>query len=134
MSKKTKLYLVYPAIFTPETNGGYLIEFPDIQGAFTGINTDNISYGIEMAEEALGLTLADYIESGDSINSPSKIDKLKVPDGSFATLIRANVSKYLDNDKLVKKTLTIPLWADRKAKKLKLNFSSLLTNAILQEK
>ena len=72
MSKKTKLYLVYPAIFTPETNGGYLIEFPDIQGAFTGINTDNISYGIEMA--------------------------------------------------------------DRKAKKLKLNFSSLLTNAILQEK
>ncbi|WEV40461.1 type II toxin-antitoxin system HicB family antitoxin [Lactobacillus sp. ESL0681] len=134
MSKTNDLFLVYPAVFTPEAKGGYLIEFPDIQGAFTGINTDDISYGIAMAEEALGLTLADYIENADSVNPPSNINEVKVPENAFVTLIKTNVSKYLNNDKLVKKTLTIPQWADRKAKKQKLNFSALLTNAILQQK
>ncbi|MDF7638403.1 type II toxin-antitoxin system HicB family antitoxin [Lactobacillus sp. ESL0791] len=131
MTETKKMFLVYPAIFTPEKKGGYFIDFPDVQGAFTGINTNDISYGIEMAEEALGLTLADYIENNDAFKKPTAINELKVPAGSFATLIKTDVEKYLTNNDLVKKTLTIPKWADQKAKKQKLNFSALLTKAIL---
>lgn len=42
MKNKQQLEVAYPAVFTSETNGGYLIEFPDIQGAFTGINTNDL--------------------------------------------------------------------------------------------
>jgi ABC-type nitrate/sulfonate/bicarbonate transport system substrate-binding protein len=34
---------------------------------------------------------------------------------------------------LIKKTLTIPKWADKAGKKLGLNFSKTLTDAILRE-
>ncbi|OTF88627.1 antitoxin HicB [Ligilactobacillus salivarius] len=125
------MVVAYPAIFTPEENGGYLIEFPDIQGAFTGINNDDLGYGMEMASEVLGLTVADYLESGDDLIKPTAVNKVKHKEGSFVTLVSTDVSKYLDNQKLVKKTLTIPKWANQKAIKENINFSALLTKAIL---
>lgn len=131
MSNKQKMVVAYPAIFTPEENGGYLIEFPDIQGAFTGINNDDLGYGMEMASEVLGLTVADYLESGDDLSKPTVVNKVKHKEGSFVTLVSTDVSKYLDNQKLVKKTLTIPKWANQKAIKENINFSALLTKAIL---
>ena len=134
MSNKQKIVVAYPAIFTPEENGGYLIEFPDIQGAFTGINNDDLGYGMEMASEVLGLTVADYLESGDDLSKPTAVNKVKHKKGSFVTLVSTDVSKYLDNQKLVKKTLTIPKWANQKAIKENINFSALLTKAILDYK
>ena len=131
MSNKQKMVVAYPAIFTPEENGGYLIEFPDIQGAFTGINNDDLGYGMEMASEVLGLTVADYLESGDDLSKPTAVTKVKHKEGSFVTLVSTDVSKYLDSQKLVKKTLTIPKWANQKAIKENINFSALLTKAIL---
>lgn len=131
MSNKQKMVVAYPAIFTPEENGGYLIEFPDIQGAFTGINNDDLGYGMEMASEVLGLTVADYLESGDDLSEPTAVNKVKHKEGSFVTLVSTDVSKYLDSQKLVKKTLTIPKWANQKAIKENINFSALLTKAIL---
>lgn len=131
MSNKQKMVVAYPAIFTPEENGGYLIEFPDIQGAFTGINNDDLGYGMEMASEVLGLTVADYLESGDDLNKPTAVNKVKHEKDAFVTLVSTDVSKYLDNQKLVKKTLTIPKWANQKAIKENINFSALLTKAIL---
>lgn len=131
MSNKQKMVVAYPAIFTPEENGGYLIEFPDIQGAFTGINNDDLGYGMEMASEVLGLTVADYLESGDDLSKPTAVNKVKHKENSFVTLVSTDVSKYLDNQKLVKKTLTIPKWANQKAIKENINFSALLTKAIL---
>ncbi|MGK3931014.1 type II toxin-antitoxin system HicB family antitoxin, partial [Enterococcus faecium] len=91
---------------------GYFIEFPDVQGAYTGINEDDISYGIAMAQEVLGMVLADYIEHEDLLPEPTPINKISVEDDSFTTLIRVDVAKYLKDTELVKKTLTIPQWAD----------------------
>ncbi|EGO6085808.1 TPA: type II toxin-antitoxin system HicA family toxin [Enterococcus faecalis] len=39
---KNPLAKAYPAVFIPEPKGGYFIEFPDIQGAYTGINFSRI--------------------------------------------------------------------------------------------
>ncbi|WP_206858904.1 type II toxin-antitoxin system HicB family antitoxin [Candidatus Enterococcus mangumiae] len=120
----------YPAIFKPEEDGGYFIEFPDIQGAYTGINENDISYGIAMAEEVLGMVLADYIEHGDSLPKPTPINQISIETDSFTTLIRVDVAKYLKDTESIKKTLTIPRWADTLGKRAGINFSVLLTESI----
>ncbi|MGG5359294.1 MULTISPECIES: type II toxin-antitoxin system HicB family antitoxin [unclassified Enterococcus] len=120
----------YPAIFHPEEGGGYFIEFPDIQGAYTGINEEDISYGIAMAQEVLGMVLADYMEHEDSFPKPTPINELTYENHSFATLIRVDVAKYLKDTELIKKTLTIPKWADKLGKRAGINFSVLLTESI----
>ena len=54
---------VYPAIFTPEPEGGYYIHFPDIENCFTC--GKDIKDGMLMAEDALALIVyTDYEETG----------------------------------------------------------------------
>jgi predicted RNase H-like HicB family nuclease len=120
----------YPAIFHPEEGGGYFIEFPDIQGAYTGINEEDISYGIAMAQEVLGMVLADYMVHEEPFPEATPINELKYEAPSFTTLVRVDVAKYLKDTELVKKTLTIPKWADTLGKRAGVNFSVLLTEAI----
>ncbi len=120
----------YPAIFHPEENGGFFIEFPDIQGAYTGINEPDIAYGIVMAEEVLGMVLTDMIEHGDSLPAPTPINDVAHDTASFVTLVRVDLEQFFKDTKPVKKTLTIPTWADNLGKKAGVNFSQLLTEAI----
>ena len=48
------------------------------------------------------------------------------------TLVAVDVSQYFEKDKLVKKKLSIPKWVDERGKKLGVNFSASLTQAILE--
>lgn len=89
--------------------GGYFIDFPDIQGAYTGINETNLSYGIAMAQEVLGMVLADYLENGEKLPTPTPIKQIPVDQQAFTTLISVNVADYLKDKELVKKTLSIPI-------------------------
>lgn len=130
MSKN--LIMAYPAIFKPEKEGGYFIEFPDLDGVYTGINEDDIPFGMEMASEALGIMLSEFIQNGKKFNDPSAVNDIKHDDDSFVTLVAVDVAKYFEKDKLVKKTLSIPKWVDERGKKLGLNFSALLTKAVLE--
>jgi len=128
------LLKAYPAIFRPEEGGGFFIDFPDIQGAYTGINEDDIVFGLTMAEEVLGMVLADYIENNDEIPTATPIYDIPVQkNGAFVTLVKVDLEKYLRDSTVIKKTLTIPLWADKIAKRLDINFSQTLTEAILQK-
>ncbi len=126
------LIMVYPAVFKPEEEGGYFINFPDLEGVFTGINEDNIAFGMKMASEVLGLMLSEFIQNGTSFNDPSPVNSIEHDEDSFVTLVAVDVSKYFEKDKLVKKTLSIPSWVDERGKKLGINFSALLTKAILE--
>lgn len=119
----------YPAIFAHDGEG-YFIEFPDVQGAYTGINTKDLSLGMAMAEEVLGMVLADLIESGEKLPAPSVINSIQHDKADFVTLVKVDLEKYFHDETLVKKTLTIPKWADDTAKRSGLNFSRLLTEAI----
>ena len=52
----------YPAIFTPEDDGSFSINFPDLEGCYTC--GDSLEDGIEMAEDALALVLYGYEKDG----------------------------------------------------------------------
>lgn len=126
------LVMAYPAIFKQEEEGGYFIEFPDLDGVYTGINEDDIPFGLEMASEALGIMLSEFIQNGKKFNEPSPVNAIEHDKNSFVTLVAVDVAKYFEKDKLVKKTLSIPAWVDERGKKLGLNFSALLTKAVLE--
>jgi len=128
------LLKAYPAIFTPEEEGGYFIEFPDIQGAFTCMyEGDDIAVGLSMAEEALGLSLAGHIKHHHVIAPPSLINDLIVPEGGFVTMVKVDLKDYLMDQTPVKKTLTIPKWVNDLGTRCGVNFSKLLTKAIIAE-
>ena len=103
---------VYPAIFYCAKEGGYCIEFPDVDGAFTQAET--LYEALEMAEDALAGMLTIYedskagiltdpngnkIEIKNRIVEPTPIDQIKAePDeystSAFVTLIKADTDAY----------------------------------------
>ena len=123
------LNMAFSFIFHKEDDGGYFIECPDIDGVYTGIDEDDIAYGMSMAEEVLGMTLADMLEKGETIPKPSGIKELSCDDG-FVTLVMVDVEKYIRDTTLVKKTLNIPKWANDLGVRLGINFSKALTDTI----
>jgi predicted RNase H-like HicB family nuclease len=123
---------VYPAVFTKERKG-YSINFPDLLGCYTC--GDDLSDGIKMAEDVLAFTLYDLEKVSADIPSPSDIGDLAVGKNEFTTLIACDTVRYqkINNNKAVKKTLTIPQWMDELATERGLNFSKVLQDA-LEEK
>ena len=68
-NNRSSIY-AYPAIFTPEKEGGFYIHFPDIDNCFTCGNT--IEEGLMMAKDALALMVyTNYEERGSWIISSS---------------------------------------------------------------
>lgn len=124
---------VYPAIFHPEQDGGYSVFFPDIDGCFT--QGDTTIEAADMAEDALNLMLWDMEERKTPIPTPSKPSDIALQGNDFIMLVKADTLAYkLKYDtKAVKKTLTIPQWLDTAAKEKNVNFSNVLTNALIHE-
>jgi predicted RNase H-like HicB family nuclease len=122
---------VYPAIFETDPVG-YGIYFPDIEGAST--QGKDVAEGLEMASDALGIMLADLVERGQVLPEPTPMHEVKVEKKTqFVTLVAVDLADYLEMNAPVKKTLQIPKWADMQAKKIGLNFSQTLTEAILEK-
>ena len=126
------MFVVYPFVCKKESPKGYFIESVDIKEAYTGINTDDISFGISMAEEVLGLVLSEYVERGIELPKATPIKNVKIKNDEFVTLIRIDLEKFLKDTSLVKKTLSIPKWANDKGTRLGINFSKVLTESILK--
>ncbi len=61
----------YPAILEPQKEGGFTVQFPDLQEAFT--EGDTREEAIFNAAEVLTLTLEGRMEEGMEIPSPSKV-------------------------------------------------------------
>lgn len=122
----------YPAVFTPESGGGYSVYFPDIEGCYT--QGDDMADAIFMAEDALELMLYEYEESGKKIPNPSSPKDIELNDGEIVSYVSADTLKYrkVFNDKAVKKTLSIPEWMNEAAIKENINFSQVLQDALRQ--
>lgn len=123
----------YPAIFTPEEDGGFSVVFPDLEGCFTC--GDDMADALFMAEDALALVLYGYESDGRKIPAPSRMEDLKLNDGEFVNSVACDTMEYRKrfNNKAVKKTLTIPEWLNESAMAMNINFSQVLQDALIQK-
>lgn len=124
---------VYPAIFTPAEEGGYLISFPDFPNIHT--DGDTLPEAMDMAEDALNLWLWDAEESKEDIPTPCKVKDLQMDNDSVVAFIKADTLEYRKHNdtQAVKKTLSVPRWLDTLAKEHNINFSNVLQNALMNE-
>lgn len=138
----------YPALFyydAAETEK-YSIFFADLSGGTVG---KTVNDAMAMASDYLGGVLAILVDAGHNMPKPSDITKLDLVKNdpfkddadftptydlskSFLSMVSVDLTNYLGAEKPVKKTLTIPKWADTLGKRKNINFSEVLTDAILR--
>lgn len=124
---------VYPAIFTPEEEGGYSVAFPDVQGCYT--QGEDLAEAMFMAEDALALMLYELEDAGKPAPDATPLSEIRASGNEVVTLVKADTMEYrkMFNSKAVKKTLTIPGWLNEQAEKANVNFSKLLQDALMSE-
>lgn len=126
--------LVYPAIFTPDSeNKGYTVEVPDLPGCVT--EGDSLAEAIEMGIDAASGWILGELEDGNAYPDPSKHDDISVPTGSFINLLVLDIDAYAERygDKAVRKNITIPAWLNTYGEKNHVNFSRVLTDALIKQ-
>ena len=120
---------IYPAIFTKEEDGSYSVSFPDLDGAFTCGN--DFKEALYMAKDCLELNLSTL----EQVPAISDLENLKINKGEHIVMIQADMlefKKKYDN-KLIKKTLTLPKWLNDLGIERKVNFSKLLQEALKEK-
>ncbi len=124
---------VYPAVFTPEENGLFSVNFPDIESCYTC--GDNLEDAIRMAEDVLAFTLYDYEKKGEKVPPPSASESIALKDGEFVSFVRCDTITYqrMNNTRAVKKTLSVPEWLNDMAEKAGINFSQVLQEALREK-
>ena len=124
---------IYPAIFHPETDGGYSLYFPDLPGCISEGNT--LAEAFDNAQDALGIYLYSMLQDKAAYPVASKPEALAIASGDFVTLVEWDELEYLrKTDHIsVKKTLTIPAWLNARADALQINFSKTLKDALIQK-
>ena len=63
----------YPCVLTPEEGGGFFVRFPDVPGALTC--GEDREEALVMAEDALAVALAGYVQQQRDIPRPSPVKK-----------------------------------------------------------
>jgi len=123
---------VYPAVFEPNELGGYCVAFPDIQGGYT--EGRDLADAIEMAQDALCLTLYNHETHKNEMPPPTPVGKIKAPGNAIVTLIACDTNyykRYFAN-KSVNKTVTIPARLNLEAERAGINFSQVLRTGLEQ--
>ena len=123
---------VYPAIFTPEDEGGYSVLFPDLEGCYT--QGDDLPDALYMAKDVLEFVLYRYEKEKIFIPAPSDIKTMNVKDTDFVSFVAGDTINYFKkhNAKTIKKTLSIPEWLNTAAEKEHVNFSGILQDALIE--
>lgn len=124
---------VYPAIFSPEENGGYSVFFPDLESCYTC--GDDLQDALFMAEDVLAFVLYDYEKEGKNPPMPSKAENVKKEAAEFINYVACDTVDYarMHDNRAVKKTLTIPQWLNDAALRQDINFSQVLQEALMQK-
>ena len=121
---------IYPCIFIYKENGGIGINFPDLDGC--------ISYGedeqqaCQNAKEALSLHLYGMEQDKDEIPAPSSIKDVELESNESIILMEVYMPAFRarQDNKFIKKTLTIPQWLNIEAERAGVNFSQILQSSL----
>ena len=122
--------VVYPVVFTPMEEGGYLAYVPDLK-----INTqgEDLAQAILMARDAIGVIGLDIEDDGDPLPVPSK----SVPhqENEIVSLVDVDLAAYRRSveKKTVRRNVTLPGWLDSAAKDAGINVSAVLQAALKQQ-
>ena len=121
---------VYTAVFTPEENGMYSVNFPDLEGCYT--SGDSMADAIHMAQDVLCLTLYDMEQDNINLPKPSDPRDIVVNDNEFMSVVAVDTETYRSfyENKTIKKTLSIPLWLNERAERANINLSHFLQDAL----
>lgn len=121
---------VYPAIFTKE-DSGYSVVFRDLEGCYTC--GDTLEEALYMAEDVLAFTLFSY--ERDKKEIPQASTEFNLGENDFINYIRCDTEEYhrMNNNKAVKKTLSIPEWLNERATEAGLNFSQVLQEGLKEK-
>lgn len=122
--KKDKI-VVFPIVITPTDDPKikYTVNVPDLDRDTQG---RTIAEAIDMGKDLIGtMSLVE-----DLPESNAKIPKTK--NNEIATLVTVNISEYKrkNDNRVVKKTLTIPNYLNEEGKEAGLNFSAILADGI----
>lgn len=126
------MYYIYPAIFYPEEDGRFSVIFPDLNDLATF--GDNLTDAFAMAQEACGQYLFTSLKDGETLPSSTPIDKIQTNDeNALVNLICVNLDEYARayDDKVVKKTLSIPAWLNTACENYGINYSKVLKDALI---
>ena len=123
-------YLYY-AVFDYE-DGNYNVSFPDLPGCLTFGET--MSEALRMAKDALEghlLVMEDY---KDDIPNPSEPADIALTENSLLIPIEVDTQlvRFKEENKSIKKTLTIPKYLNILGEENGINFSQLLKDALEQ--
>ena len=84
----------FPALIVKEEDG-FLVEFPDLEDAFT--QGDTWEEAFENAEDVLNLMLWNREENNIPIPHPSSIDEIDVPANATIALFKADTKRPLSS-------------------------------------
>ncbi len=85
-----------------------------------------------MARDAMGLVGIDMEDEGESLPEPSNFESVTCEDGDTVTLVDVDFDEYRrrNDNRSVKKTLSIPSWLNETALANNVNFSAVLQEAL----
>jgi len=120
---------VYTAIFTP-VEDGYSVCIPDLPGCITG--GQGMAEAIQMADDAGCMWLWDAENNKESIPSATPIEQVVVEPGQIKTMVLLDTDEYrrVNDNRAIKKTLTIPSWLNTMAERAGVNFSQILQEGL----
>ena len=118
----------YPAIFTPAEDGGFDVKVPSLPGCRTC--GDDLPDAIFMAEDAVSMWLWDAENKRETIPAAAPPPVVDAP--QFVSYVYADTDAYRrkNDNRAVKKTLSIPSWLNVQAEQAGINFSQLLQDAL----
>ena len=130
---------VYPVIFTHVDDGTdtVLIEVPDLNILTEG---HGIADAIYMARDAIGLKGIFYEDEGRDMPEPSGLSAVNVSQGTFAgegegyvSLVDIDFVEYRrrQDNKTVRRNVTIPNWLNQEAERAHINVSRVLQEALM---
>ncbi len=129
--------LIYPAIFSTDPEGGYVVTVPDLPGCATGGRT--FEEALNMAVDAASGWILGEIEDGNSYPAPSEVGTVHPSDPEdidpFVQYLVLDIDSYARkiNNKRVKTNVTIPQWLKETAVEKNLNLSKVLEDGIKRE-
>ena len=126
---------VYPVILT-KNEGVVLVEVPDLEILTQG---EDLADAIDMARDAIGLKIITMEDAGDIVPDASDMAAVDIKGSefyeegnSFVTLVDIDLAEYRrkNDNKMVRRNVTLPNWMNVAAEKEGLNVSKVLQEAL----